>query len=233
MHKHVTYAIGDVHGRLDCLKQLWAKIESHAKQNCEVFTVVFLGDYIDRGIDSCGVISFVINLQKDYDVIALKGNHEQMWLDSLRDSDDRYFWTSNGGTATEVSYDVSNFESAEQRYNVMSDHITWLETLPLTYETDTHFFVHAGIHPNIALADQHEGQLLWIRDPFLLHMEPFEKFIVHGHTIWHYDQYRLKRKHIRCNVDSGAFYSGKLTAAVIPAGCTGYPEDFLQASEQK
>lgn len=137
-----TFAIGDVHGQLDTLKRLIERIPFRP----EVDTLVFMGDLVDRGPDSRGVIDYVRKLQQDSPkVIALRGNHEQVMLDALSDRRSFLMWMFMGGEATYRNY-CDGFEPSWDRYktSLPEDTIRYLESLPLTYNNDHALFVHAG-----------------------------------------------------------------------------------------
>lgn len=209
-----TYAVGDIHGMSAQLIAMLAKIKADA---CDIpFKIVFLGDYVDRGPDSKGVIDILIQLRDhcypswhdvSYEPIFLKGNHEDLMLDALADRDPMGHWVGNGGNQTVLSYKGHEVPESH-RYFLQMD-------LELFYEDDKTFFCHAGINPDRPLNNQHEKDLLWIREYFLHRKGNFPKFIVHGHTPWVYDRYRERNESNRLNLDSGCFYSGDMTAAVF------------------
>ncbi len=216
----LTYAIGDIHGCMDKLAELVRRCDNDAAGRSMRY--VFLGDYIDRGPDSRGVVQFLIDLQRphpDRDLF-LKGNHEDL-LVSAADSD--FFeerWLTNGGVETLKSYGLTT--AAE----IPKDHVNWLRRLPLSFDDGLRFFVHAGIHPDRAIDRQDEDDLLWIRTPFLTSETDYGRFIVHGHTPVKDGQPDLRTN--RLNLDTGAVFGGPLTAAVFDSDETA-PKRFLQA----
>ena len=186
-------------------------------------TFVFLGDYIDRGPESAGVIRTVIELQSRLRdrVIALKGNHEAIALGVIDGTLPADYWFAQGGTATLRSYGVQSASDLPR------DHVEWLRSLRLSYDDGRRFFVHAGIDPNKPLDAQDERDLLWIREPFLRDRRDYGRLIVHGHTPLQTDARRICASN-RLNLDTGAVFGGTLTAAVFNDAETN-PTAFLQA----
>lgn len=216
----LTYAIGDIHGALYKLQGLLARCEAHAGGRAHRY--VLLGDYIDRGPDSAGVVRTLRALQAERPegIVALMGNHEAMLLavvDGIEDSD---VWLPQGGVATLRSYGVG--KAAE----LPRDHVDWLRALPLQHDDGRRFFVHAGVAPQRPLDAQDEFDLLWIREPFLSDDRDYGRLIVHGHTPLHSRVADLRRN--RLNLDTGAVFGGPLTAAVFSDEATP-PLLFLQA----
>lgn len=202
-----TYAIGDVHGCLNKLVELIALCRADAGQRPAKF--VFLGDYIDRGPDSQGVVDFLITLQRDRadDVICLMGNHEDMLLAAVDAPDWEENWLRNGGIQTLRSY------SATTAAGIPQHHIDWIRNLPKFHDDGQRFFVHAGVHPGRPLARQDEHDFLWIREPFLSSTEDFGRLIVHGHTPLKTGRPDIRPN--RLNLDTSAVYGGPLTAAAF------------------
>ena len=216
----LTYAIGDIHGCLDKLRSLLLRCEKHAAGRPPAF--VFVGDYIDRGPQSCAVIDCLIDLKAQYGdrVVALMGNHEAMALAAVDGSGPVQLWLAQGGLATLESYGV-----AEPR-ELPRAHVDWLRGLPLSYDDGRRFFVHAGVNPGTSLEAQDGFDLLWIREPFLSHRGDYGRLIVHGHTPLMNGVPDLRGN--RLNLDTGAVFGGPLTAAVFDDGQTE-PIGFLQA----
>ncbi len=216
----LTYAIGDIHGSLSKLRRLIARCEHDARGR--PMTFVFLGDYIDRGPESAGVVRYVIELQSRLrdQVIALKGNHEAVALGVVDGTMPADYWLQLGGTATLRSYGVDSAEA------LPPEHVDWLRSLRPGYDDGRRFFVHAGIDPERPLDAQHEHDLLWIREPFLSEKRDYARLVVHGHTPLAGSRPDLRRN--RLNVDTGAVFGGPLTAAVFAAAETR-PIAFLQA----
>jgi serine/threonine protein phosphatase 1 len=216
----LTYAIGDIHGCLDKLRSLLLRCEMHAEGRPSAF--VFVGDYIDRGPQSCGVIDCLIDLkmQLGENVVTLMGNHEAMALAVIDGSGPVRLWLAQGGLATLESYGVA--EPCE----LPRAHVDWLRALPLSYDDGRRFFVHAGVNPAAPLEAQDDFDLLWIREPFLSYGGDYGRLIVHGHTPLA-DGVPDLHGH-RLNLDTGAVFGGPLTAAVFDDAQTD-PIGFLQA----
>ena len=197
----LTYAIGDIHGSLQKLCDLIAQCERHADGRPASF--IFLGDYIDRGPDSAGVVDTVMRLQSRLTerVIALRGNHEAVALEVIDGEADEELWLREGGTATLRSYGVARDDG--QR-----------------------FFVHAGIDPDKPLHAQSDNDLIWIREPFLSDARDHGRLIVHGHTPQPTGMPDWRGN--RLNLDTAAVFGGPLTAAAF-AGTDRDPIGFLQA----
>jgi serine/threonine protein phosphatase 1 len=204
-----TFSIGDVHGSEAALGRLLDVCHSWGG-NCQR-RFVFLGDYVDRGPDSAGVIARLMLLQKmcPNQVICLRGNHEEMLLLACRDSVSYRRWISNGGLPTLKSFGVSRPE------DISTDVIHWLRCLSTTFDDGRRFFVHAGVDLERPLSEQLPEVLTWIREPFLTLADSVDpgRLIVHGHTPLHSRRPDLRRH--RLNLDTGAFLGGPLTAAVF------------------
>lgn len=229
------YAIGDVHGRLDLLKQMHGLIDAECvDRETERRVVIHLGDYVDRGPESSGVLEFLCEKTKaDADIIALAGNHDRGFLEFLHDGKRESIFPGNGGGATALSYGIdADFSSdqASQRTSaalwqaVPGEHIAFLQKLPVKVEFGDFFFCHAGVRPTVPLEKQSDWDLVWIRYEFLDWPELFEKVIVHGHTP--HDAPEILPN--RVNVDTAAYMSGVLTALVIE----GSEKRFLEAREE-
>jgi serine/threonine protein phosphatase 1 len=207
MDERLTYAIGDIHGRLDLLMDLLSQIITHANgRSCKL---VFLGDYIDRGPDSAGVLALVRRFQQHWpeSVICLKGNHEAMLLEVVTEPAVTSWWLGNGGDNTLVSFGVSH------PGDLPADVLSWIAGLPTLYEDEHRYFVHAGLHPDLSLSEQDDQTKLWIRDEFLLVDYNFGKHVVHGHTPSETGGPELRP--YRTNLDTGAVFGGPLTAGVF------------------
>ena len=217
----LTYAIGDVHGCLALLVDLLRQIDTDAGTRPR--RLVFIGDYIDRGPDSAGVIGLLRDLQDepDADVVCLMGNHEDLLVRALADPDYLDNWLYNGGDTTLASF------RAPYPASLPPDAVAWVRALPTSFEDERRCFVHAGLNPERPLSDQNDHERLWIRDPFLSSDHDFGKFVVHGHTPRQDGTPDLHRH--RLNLDTAAVYGGRLTAAIFDADRDG-PIGYLQAS---
>ena len=217
----LTYAVGDVHGCLTLLDDLLARVATHAAGRPH--RLVLLGDYIDRGPDSKGVVGRLRLLwrQRGRDVVCLRGNHEDMLLQSAADPAVQPGWLLNGGGSTLASYGVQ--EAAE----IPAADRDWMAGLPTFFEDDRRCFVHAGLNPDVPdRAAQSDEDRLWIREPFLQCERDFGRLVVHGHTPRHAGWPEVRRN--RVNVDTAAVYGGRLTAAIFD-DTADTPRGFLQA----
>jgi serine/threonine protein phosphatase 1 len=194
------YAVGDIHGMKLHLDIMLDKIFRDFKENnYSSGKLVFLGDYVDRGPDSKGVLDTLMNLEapENMKVVNLKGNHEIMMHDNLD------FWNHNGGAETLKSF------NAKSIYDIPEEYLTYIKFLPLYHIDGEFMFVHAGIYPEKHILSQTEEDLVWIRKEFLNYNYPHFKFIFHGHTP---TMGVVDLKSNRCNVDSGSNYSGNLSS---------------------
>ena len=214
-----VYAVGDIHGRLDLLDALLEKIDADDKGRHAADTrLIFLGDLIDRGPDSRGVVERLMALGAQRPIRFLLGNHEEVFLRSL-DGDLKAlrFLTRIGGRETLLSYGISEAEYRALDFEelltlvqakVPEAHSAFLRGFEKWIEVGDYLFVHAGIRPGVELDQQRQSDLCWIRDDFLSHRESFGKMIVHGHSITD----DIDEQPNRIGIDTGAFASGRLTA---------------------
>lgn len=215
------YVIGDIHGRLDLYDSLIDAIErdivSRPRREARV---VLLGDLIDRGPDSAGVIRRTRNWQKHRDVRVLAGNHEEMFLDSFEKPEVLRHYLKHGGRETFMSYGMAKADLATMTLDdlfeaipnvVPQDDIAYVKSFEDCIAAGDYLFVHAGIDPNVPLDQQDRKDMLWIRDRFLDYEGPLEKVVVHGHTIFD----SVMDCGNRIGIDTGAFRSGVLTALVL------------------
>ncbi len=224
-----VFAVGDVHGRRDLLERLIGQLVDYAGgAEPAVNSLVFLGDYIDRGPRSKEVIDYLIDLHlPGWETTFLRGNHDQAFLDFLGDPNFYRAWRNFGAPETLLSYGVMppRFDD-EKAFSKARDelaekcppsHLRFLADLALTHEEGDYLFVHAGIRPGIPLDKQMQEDLLWIRDDFLLSSRLFDKVVVHGHT----PTPAPVRRRNRIGIDTGAHATGCLTAAVLEGeNCT-------------
>ena len=227
-----VYAIGDIHGCARLLDLMFEHIAEDAKDAPHDRHVVYLGDYIDRGNDSKGVIERVMKGgPRGFTAHYIKGNHDAALLDFLEDPESYRAWRSFGAADTLLSYNVHPplYDSKEQRIAardallaaIPADHLAFFRALELKVTIGDYAFVHAGVRPGVSLERQSEEDLLWIRDEFLSSTLPHGKVVVHGHTPLR----APVRTSNRISVDTGAYATGVLTCAVLE----GTTCRFLQA----
>lgn len=231
------YAVGDIHGRLDLLEQMHDAIEADAaKSGAERTQVVYVGDYVDRGPDSSGVVELLIRQPLHRRVARLEsvhliGNHEAFLLQFLDQPDSAGLWFMNGGDATLRSYGVDPWQCARSdnfaedlrrtfARRLPEEHLDFYHNLRLSHEVGDYLFVHAGVRPGVALDAQAPEDLIWIREEFIDSNEDYGRVIVHGHTPMRKPQSLANR----IGIDTGAVYGGKLTALVLE----GAERRFLQ-----
>ncbi len=200
------FAIGDIHGCWDKLRDLMNKIDIDLDHD----TLVFIGDYIDRGPASFEVVEYLVKLKERFkQVVFLKGNHEDM-LDKYLAGSDRLSFFSLGGHYTLESYLKQKRKS--DIYPIPERHLNFFNSLVLSYETDDFIFVHAGLRPKASLEKQKDDDLLWIRDKFIRSKYNFGKRVVFGHTP--FPEPLVKPNKI--GIDTGAVYGNKLTCVKLP-----------------
>jgi serine/threonine protein phosphatase 1 len=228
-----VYAVGDVHGCVGLLRRLLALIEADAAARPRTRNVVvFLGDYIDRGEESRGVIDLLLSAPlTGFDRVHLRGNHEESLLQFLADTSVGPAWLTYGGAATLLSYGVKPPDSLTTPDELLrarrqlaerlpQEHLAFMAATKLAHVEGDYYFTHAGVRPGIPLDRQDAFDLMWIRDDFLRSTQNFGKIVVHGHTIT--DLPDVQRN--RIGIDTGAFASGRLTCLVLD----GAGASFLQ-----
>lgn len=230
-----AYAIGDIHGRLDLLRKLMHTIEADSRVHpCEREFIVFLGDLIDRGPDSRGVLEYLLHTRAFLpNPVFLMGNHEEMLLRVLlRDNDKIWDWLTYGGYEFAQSYGVEvgrlpTLEAGEAaamiRLAMPAEHRAFIEGFADSFRFGDYLFVHAGIRPGVPLEEQAIHDLRWIREGFLESTVDHSFVVVHGHTISEAPDVHPNR----IGIDTGAYRSGVLTAIRIEGDSYG----FLTASE--
>ncbi|QND51969.1 serine/threonine protein phosphatase [Phyllobacterium sp. 628] len=228
-----VYAIGDVHGRLDLLQEMHRRILAENEKTPPFdWVVVHLGDYVDRGPDSRGVLEYFVNAQKKtHRMLTLAGNHDVGFLDFLNGSDVNGVFARHGGKQTAKSYGVTiDFydpasvaagRSALLRA-IPAAHVEFLQGLRRSTIMGDFFFCHAGIRPGVDLERQNPEDLIWIRWDFLDDPHLHSKVIIHGHT----PASDVEVRQNRVNLDTGAYASGRLSAIRIDAEA----KSFLEAT---
>lgn len=225
-----VYAIGDIHGRLDLLDQLLFRIDADERARGGARSqLIFLGDLVDRGPDSAGVVQRCLELKESGRAVRfLLGNHEEVFLKALDGSlESLRFFVKIGGRATILSYGFT-----EDEYNgldfdklltrlierVPATHVAFLRSFENQIAIGDYLFVHAGIRPRVPLDEQSGGDLRWIRSEFLDYRGSHGPVVVHGHTICD----DVQEKSNRIGIDTGAFASGRLTALGLEGGQRWY-----------
>ncbi|MGI8840556.1 MAG: metallophosphoesterase family protein [Caulobacteraceae bacterium] len=222
----LTYAIGDLHGRLDLLRAAQAAIAAHA--GLARHQVICLGDYVDRGPDSKGVVEALMARAAESVWVCLKGNHEDLMIEAFRAERRGGLerWAANVGDETLISYGGQ----------VPTAHLDWLGALPLFHRDAHRLFVHAGVKPNRPLEDQDPYTLMWIREPFLsAPATALPCHVVHGHTPRWRGKPDLARPELlphRTNLDTGAAWTGILSVGVFEDGRAGGPVEVLSILEE-
>lgn len=222
-----VYAIGDIHGRLDLLDDLLFRIEADDQSRGDgvATQIIFLGDLVDRGPNSAGVVQRALELKESgRPVRFLMGNHEEVFLKAMQGSREALrFLVKIGGRATIISYGVSAEEYDALDYDDLAElvaarvpqaHVDFIAGFENQIQVGDYLFVHAGIRPRVPLEEQTGGDLRWIRHEFLDYRGDHGPVVVHGHTITE----DVEERPNRIGIDTGAFASGKLTALGLEAG---------------
>ena len=221
---HRVYAIGDIHGRIDLLEDLHRDILADAEAaDATRRTIVYLGDYVDRGLHSREVVDLLIGQPlAGFETVHLIGNHEEFLLDFAQRLDHARLWLYNGGETTLRSYGVEvpeivrcDDDLAEARTAFFealpAHHLAFLNSLVRCHEIGDYFFAHAGVRPGVPLDRQKPEDLVWIRDELLESDDDFGKIVVHGHTI----SRNVEIRDNRIGIDTGAYSSGVLSCLVL------------------
>lgn len=202
-----TFVIGDIHGCHQALIDLWAKIAPDPEED----TVVFLGDYIDRGPASRQVVDEILAIRKRLPrVITLMGNHEQMLLSFLEGREETPF-LEVGGQETLASYSLPP-SGANSSFELPPSHLDFFRGLIPFWQNQAAIYVHAGLVPGRPLALQPKSWLLWAREEFLKSDYDFGKPVIYGHTPFP----RPNIEKHRIGIDTGAVYGGYLTCLILP-----------------
>jgi serine/threonine protein phosphatase 1 len=203
------FAVGDIHGSFEKLEALM-KILPWRKDSDDL--LLFIGDYVYRGPNSREVVEYLVNLKKDGgNFIFLKGNHEKMLVDFYVHQKDQMLYVANGGAETIASYVEGGI--GRRAFELPREHLEFLLSLQLIYETDDYIFVHAGLRDGIPLDQQSEEDLLWIREEFIYSTYDWNRRVVFGHTA-------LETPFVtpaKIGIDTGAVYGNKLTAVELPS----------------
>jgi len=202
-----TCVIGDIHGCHTALLHLLDKVCHRAD------TLVFLGDYVDRGPDSKAVVSTILSLGSQHlRIVPLMGNHDFLFHQYLV-GDDSSFFLQVGGLQTLTSYGLSPSATREEiMQRVPADHIAFLRSLSLFWEDQHAIYVHAGLQPGRHLSQQTAQWCLWARNSFLSSSHDFGKPVVFGHTVFAEPYFTADK----IGIDTGAVYGGRLTALLLP-----------------
>ena len=220
-----TYAIADLHGRFDLLEMALACIAKRAKPPA---TLVTLGDYVDRGPDSRKIIERLIaGLGRDgWRLICLKGNHEDIMWQTCRKLPDVDWWLTNGGGATLISYGQQLGDQADVTI-VPAAHLDWVERLPLMYVDKHRVFVHGGVDANCPLDGQDAENVMWKIYPEDDERGYGQRHVVHGHH--QHAHGPIFKKH-RTNLDTFAWYTGRLAIGVFDDAAPGGPIEVLEVN---
>lgn len=215
------YAISDIHGCAHLLQPMLRVIDADVARSRPRYAIeVFMGDYIDRGPDTCSTLDILVERSRRGNAVFLKGNHEAFLVNVFEDPSLFKDWIAVGGTQTLMSYGLAPPDlRRDEPASILRDliramppkHLEFLDNLRLSFSCGDFFFVHAGVRPGVPLAEQTERDLLWIREEFLRSDEQFDKYIVHGHTPVRSAEFRANR----VNIDTGAYATGNLTLMSI------------------
>lgn len=234
-----AYAVGDVHGRLDLLHDLLGRIEEDNRRRPPARTwLVFLGDLVDRGPDSRGVVDLLATRPPGFARnVFLKGNHEEFFLGVLGGDDSGVqHWLAYGGTECAQSYGLSSGWMLNATPTAIMErlveevppaHVRFLDEMADSFRFGDYLFVHAGIRPGVALDKQTSKDLRWIREGFLDDLSDHGVVVVHGHTIVE----RAEEHPNRIAIDTGAYRYGTLTALGIEGDERWFIEASIPASE--
>lgn len=212
-------AIGDIHGQLDALNALLARLERRAAASAaDRKILIFLGDYVDRGLKSRQVVDRLVQGFPGFEAHFLRGNHDETLLQFLDDESVAEAWRNYGGLETLASYGVGRPAGGDWRQarlalleRLPADHRSFFQNLAMRFVLGDYQFVHAGLRPGVPLDAQSAHDMMWIRDDFLNSRADFGPLVVHGHT----PKDRPDVKANRIGIDTGAYMTGILTALVL------------------
>jgi serine/threonine protein phosphatase 1 len=218
-----TYAIADLHGRYDLFEKPFNAIFDRGERDAKIIT---LGDYIDRGPESCMLIEILRTAQglSSGKMICLKGNHEDIMWQTCRKLPSANWWLSNGGAATLMSYGQQLFDVVDVSI-VPAAHLDWIEKLPLMHVDKHRVYVHAGVDPRRSLDDQDPENVIWKIYDDLDDGGPGQRHVVHGH---HQHEHGPILKKNRTDLDTFAWYTGRLVVGVFDDDIPGGPIDFIE-----
>jgi serine/threonine protein phosphatase 1 len=205
------FVIGDIHGCCNTFKKLLTELA--IQKSDEIYCI---GDYVDRGNDSKGVIDLIINLRiKGYQIHTLRGNHEQMMLDSTIDEERLFHWLQNGGIETLNSFGISSVNELSHEY------LTFLNQTKFFIATDKYIFVHAGLNFRIEDPFKDKEAMLWTRDEYFDKSKINNRMVIHGHTPLPFKTLIKQSKNNIINIDGGCVYNhisgfGNLIALSLP-----------------
>ena len=229
-----AYVIGDIHAQCELLLDLMRLVEEdNVGRDSANLQLIFLGDYVDRGLQSAQLLQILVQASQFGNAVFLRGNHEQLLLDVHAGSiESAMIWPKIGGAATLSSFgvDLSSLDlsdpidviEATQRV-IPAPIIDWLSSLPFCYRLGDYYFVHAGVRPGIPLESQSERDQLWIRDEFTKSARVHGATIVHGHTVTPQGPAIADN---RIGLDTGAYKTGRLTALGLQGHERWYIEVF-------
>jgi len=202
-----TYVFGDIHGCAEAFRKLLSRLSPDP----EAATLVFLGDYIDRGPSSKEVVAEVLRLRERFRVITLMGNHEAMLLDFLAGRISEIY-LKMGGSQTLASYGITDPLAKDLSAHFPAEHLRFFSGLLPYWEDDEYIYAHAGLKPGVPLHEQTLRFLLWIRDEFVYSNHDFGKRVIFGHT----PALEPRIEPNKIGIDTGAVYGGELTCLILP-----------------
>lgn len=220
----VVYAVGDVHGCLRELTEAESRIADDPVPADKAKLIVHLGDYVDRGPDSAGVLDYLSRPSPHgIERVCLCGNHDDLMTAYVRNPAAHGSWLGLGGHATLKSYGITSAQGRMRRPDALREalreaipahHLAFIDGLPVSLELGDVLFVHAGVHPARPLEDQTDHDMMWIREPFLSTGPGFPVTVVHGHT----PAVDITTGPGRIGIDTAACVTGRLSVLRVDAG---------------